>query len=198
MRLTGVRHVSVEACDGKSLGFANINQSIKLIDDFVDENCFDFIVQIQETKTLLRLTKEMKLFDILMLPTESLSPGSTDISPMILNDIIHESGKLSSPQDIRYAVFTITAAMASRKQVAADISELRKKCLVTVVTDKQKAAKQNTQDYLNIDDSMGTLIQISLMSGVKSTILIHYCYPQVNFLHHNIRWGFMAVYYVQL
>jgi len=136
---------------------------------FLLDDVLDITVQLQSLQAILRLSKDMKLFDIIV---DSNGHEQT-ISDVSISNIIKDSVRLTSPQDIRYAVFALTAAQTSKKMIASDVSEQRKTYLVDILSSGNSSTDDSNQM------TSGTNVRITMLSGVSIVVNLHECYPQV-------------------
>jgi len=74
-------------------------------------------------------------------------------------DILADARTLPSPQDLRYALFALSACQHAQAIFATHVSALRKRCLV----------RQNGSNR----------VQLTLANGVSASISAHMCYPEV-------------------
>ena len=129
-------------------------KSLMNIDDIILEiinnDNIKLILTLDRIKANIFLDEEKKVYDIQIVESSS---------KIDIQKIIQDIAMMPTPQDLRYALFSLSSMQESQIQLQKHIASLRKKCII----------KQNSPNT----------VQITLGSGISATLLIHECYPEV-------------------
>lgn len=86
--------------------------------------------------------------------------------PRLLLDALH----LPPPQDVRSLIFSVRAALQRDAYVAAHVAQVQEESSCSVT----QLSRENTAGT-----APGDAIQLTTTSGVKCTVSLHPCYPQI-------------------
>jgi hypothetical protein len=157
MQLTKLTAVDVQTSGALANIFIIHNRQLTLCPSFPVDDSVEIKVEISGISATLRLRSDMKLVDIEVADDSVLSKS-------LLSKILRDATKLTPPQDIRYAIFALSAAQDARVALSRDISDLRKRCLVSMQDAKEDAL---------------CALQLTMSNGLVANLVIHECYPQI-------------------